>query len=103
MDVRNKRSKIGLTYIGAVIMTLILYRGIPALGKSVAPFVCEFLGIDASVTVLTCVVVVTALVLLIYRLLLRKVHFKGVLSITGAGAGEAFRMALWASSLALIL
>ena len=74
-------------------MMLLLYEAIPVLGSIVGQLLNGIINIGPSQSMLLGVAVVSLLVLLLYRLWLRKEPFKGVVSITGRGAGEAFRLA----------
>lgn len=102
MDKCKKRLIIDHPYIGAIIMAFLLYRGLPMLGSIVGPVFGGLLNIDGRMATLICVIMMAVAVLLLYRLWLRKEPFKGVLSVTGAGAGEALRMAIAAFAVDVI-
>ncbi len=102
MDTCKKRLIIARPYIGAIIMIFLLYRGLPKLGSIVGPIIGGLLNVDGRKALLICVIMMTIVVLLLYRLWPRKVPFKGVLSVTGAGAREASRIALVAFAVDVI-
>lgn len=89
MEKHKKRILIDHPYIGSIVMTMVLFLGISRVGRSLGAELNAALGLDPQQSLLISVIAVTLLILLVYRLWLRKEHFSGVLSVTGGGMKEA--------------
>lgn len=93
MQTRKKRLIIDHPYIGAIIMVFLLFKGIPMLGSVSGLILAQAININTQYALLLCVSIVSMIILLLYRLWLRKEPFKGVMSVTGRGAGAVYRLA----------
>lgn len=93
MEKSKKRLLIDHPYIGSIVMTMVLFLGIPRLARVLGTKLNAASGLDPQLSMLLSVIAVTLLILLIYRLWLRKENFSGVLSVTGGGMKEACGMA----------
>ncbi len=90
----KKRLIIDRPYIGAIVMSFVLFLGIPVLATIPGAIVGSLTSIGDGLSRIIGAIIVSFVTLLIYRLWLRKEHFKGVLAFTGRGFGEVCGVAL---------